>query len=114
MLQLAQRTCAPSAMSVSISTAVWIVIWSDPVTRTPASGLPGAYFSRIAINPGISFSAMEISLRPQSASVMSRTLKSCFVIWVVVVLINLSPEGYPQISQMDADFLGGFERVVSL
>src|SRR3954465_525805 len=88
---------------------------SDPVTRTPASGLLGAYFSRMAINPGISFSAMEISFRPQSASVMSRTLKSCFVIcWVVVVLIVLFPEGCPQISQIDADFPEGFERVALL
>ena len=47
---------------------------SDPVMRTPASGLDFAYFSRIAIKPGISFSAMEISLRPQSARVMSRIL----------------------------------------
>ena len=38
MLQLAQRTEAPRSTSVSISTAVWIVMCSDPVTRTPASG----------------------------------------------------------------------------
>ena len=96
MLQLAQRTCAPRATSVSINTAVWIVMCNDPVTRTPASGLLGAYFSRIAINPGISFSAMEISLRPQSASVLSRTLKSCFTndsVAVAVVDIVLSVKG---------------------
>jgi hypothetical protein len=39
---------------------------SEPVMRTPASGWPGAYFSRIDINPGISCSAISISLRPQS------------------------------------------------
>ena len=39
MLQLAQRTLAPRSTSVSISTAVWIVMCSEPVTRTPASGL---------------------------------------------------------------------------
>ncbi len=55
---------APSATSVSISTAVWIVMWSEPVTRTPLQRLRGAYFLRIAINPGISFSAMSISRRP--------------------------------------------------
>ena len=33
MLQLAQRTWAPSATSVSISTAVWTVMCSEPVTR---------------------------------------------------------------------------------
>ena len=39
MLHDAQRTSAPSATSVSISTAVWIVMWSEPVMRAPASGL---------------------------------------------------------------------------
>src|SRR6478735_4594195 len=80
MLQLAQRTLAPRSPSVSIKTAVCTVICNDPVTRTPASGLLGAYFSRIAIRPGISFSAMLISLRPHSARDMSRTLKSVFFV----------------------------------
>src|SRR5919106_273940 len=35
MLQLAQRTSAPRATRVSISTAVCTVMWSDPVTRAP-------------------------------------------------------------------------------
>ena len=35
MLQLAQRTWAPSAVRVSISTAVWIVMCSEPVIRAP-------------------------------------------------------------------------------
>ena len=47
---------------------------NEPVTRTPASGFDFAYFSRIDINPGISFSAIAISLRPQSAKEMSATL----------------------------------------
>ena len=34
----AQRTSAPSATSVSISTAVWIVMCSEPVIRAPLSG----------------------------------------------------------------------------
>ena len=38
MLQLAQRTSAPSATSVSISTAVWMVMCSEPVIRAPFSG----------------------------------------------------------------------------
>ena len=38
MLHEAQRTCAPSACSVSISTAVWIVMCSEPVMRAPFSG----------------------------------------------------------------------------
>ena len=74
MLQLAQRTSAPRLTSVSISTAVWIVMCSEPVMRTPASGLAAAYLLRIDISPGISCSAMVISLRPQSASDMSATL----------------------------------------
>src|SRR6266480_2706278 len=56
--------------------------------RTPASSFCGAYFSRIAINPGISFSAIEISFRPKSARPMSLTLKSCFV-FVFVLIISL-------------------------
>src|SRR5437660_7969587 len=67
-----------------------MVMCSEPVIRTLASGFCGAYFSRIAINPGISFSAIEISFRPKSAKPMSLTLKSCFVLaWDVVVLIKL-------------------------
>ena len=42
MLQLAQRTCAPSATRVSISTAVCTVMCSDPAMRAPASGCDGA------------------------------------------------------------------------
>jgi len=47
---------------------------SEPVMRTPDSGSGGAYFSRIAIRPGISFSAMEISFLPKSARLMSLIL----------------------------------------
>src|ERR1039458_2008495 len=59
-----------------------------PVTRTPSSGLSFAYLRRIAIRPGISNSAMEISLRPQSASARSATLKSVTVWFMVVVPIE--------------------------
>ena len=52
MLQRAQRTSAPSATSVSISTAVWIVMCSEPVIRAPVSGWRSAYSRRIAIRPG--------------------------------------------------------------
>ena len=38
MLHEAQRTSAPSACSVSISTAVWIVMCSEPEMRAPLSG----------------------------------------------------------------------------
>src|SRR5262245_13589871 len=76
MLQLAQRTWAPSATSVSISTAVWMVMCSDPVIRAPRSGCAAAYSARSAIRPGISCSASWISLRPNAASDRSATLKS--------------------------------------
>ena len=74
MLHEAQRTSPPMSLSVSISTAVWMVMCSEPVTRTPLSGCVAACLRRIAISPGISCSAMSISLRPQSASEMSATL----------------------------------------
>ena len=48
----------------------------DPVTLTPWSGFSDVYFDRIAINPGISCSAISISLLPNSARVMSDTLNS--------------------------------------
>ena len=65
---------APSAVSVSISTAVWIVMWIEPVMRAPASGWLASYSARSAIRPGISSSARTISLRPNSAREMSATL----------------------------------------
>src|SRR5271167_2544525 len=73
MLHDAQRMSAPSAARVSISTAVWIVMCSEPAMRAPRSGCSGPYSSRVAISPGISISAMAISLRPHSASPMSLT-----------------------------------------
>ena len=79
MLHEAQRTWAPSACRVSISTAVWMVMCRQPAMRAPASGLAAAYSSRVAIRPGISVSAMAISLRPQSARARSATWKSCGV-----------------------------------
>ena len=80
MLHDAQRTFAPSACSVSISTAVCTVMCSDPVRRTPLNGCSGPYFSRTAISPGISYSARSSSLRPKSARVMSFTLYSCSIL----------------------------------
>ena len=41
MLHDAQRTSAPSAFSVSISTAVWIVMCNEPAMRAPRSGCCG-------------------------------------------------------------------------
>src|ERR1017187_8579304 len=74
ILQLSQRTCAPTAVSVSISTAVCTVMCREPVIRAPRSGCDRPYSSRIAIRPGISCSASLISFRPNSASDKSATL----------------------------------------
>src|SRR5215472_12438347 len=76
MLQLTQRTSAPSATSVSISTAVCTVMCSEPAILRPFNGCCGPYSLRSAIRPGISCSASWISLRPNSASDRSATLKS--------------------------------------
>jgi hypothetical protein len=53
-----------------------MVMCSDPLMRAPLSGWLPAYSWRMAIKPGISVSAILISLRPQSASPMSLTMKS--------------------------------------
>ena len=64
---------APSAARVSMSTAVWMVMCSEPAMRAPFSGCLAPNSSRVAIRPGISVSAMAISLRPQSLRLMSFT-----------------------------------------
>ena len=74
MLHDDQRTVAPSAVRVSMSTAVWIVICRQPTIRAPLSGWDWPYSSRTAIRPGISVSARLISLRPISAREISATL----------------------------------------
>lgn len=74
MLHDAQRTSAPRATSVSISTPVWMVMCRLPAMRAPLSGWVAAYSSRMAIRPGISVSAMASSRRPQPASAMSATM----------------------------------------
>ena len=99
MLQLAQRTSAPSSVSVSMRTAVWMVMWSEPVIRAPARGFESANSRRVDIRPGISCSARRISLRPYSARLRSATLKSFSVI-VAELLIRRS--GSPK--------FGGYSR----
>ena len=64
MLHEHQRTSAPSEVSVSISTAVWTVMCSEPMMRAPFSGWASANSARVCIRPGISCSASSISLRP--------------------------------------------------
>merc|ERR1719424_636655 len=41
MLHDTQRTSAPRASRVSMSTPVWMVMWREPMMRTPASGCAG-------------------------------------------------------------------------
>mmetsp|Transcript_108615 Transcript_108615/g.302871 ORF Transcript_108615/g.302871 Transcript_108615/m.302871 type:complete len:270 (-) Transcript_108615:3-812(-) len=76
MLQDAQRTVAPKACKVSISTPVWIVMWSEPQMLRPLNGWAGPNSARAAMSPGISCSASVSSLRPNSAKPMSFTLDS--------------------------------------
>ena len=62
ILQELQRTSAPSALSVSIKTAVWIVMCRQPAMHAPASTCASPNSARSAISPGISVSAMAIFL----------------------------------------------------
>merc|ERR1719401_1538164 len=79
MLHEHQRTFAPSAAKVSISTPVWIVMCNEPLMFRPWNGCDGPYSFRAAIRPGISCSARVSSLRPNSARPMSFTLESAMV-----------------------------------
>src|SRR5437588_10840007 len=85
MLHEHHRTSAPSATSVSISTAVWTVMCREPVIRAPFSGCASANSWRVAISPGISCSARRISLRPNSCRPRSATLKPVVVLTVVLI-----------------------------
>lgn len=64
------HTSAPSSSKVSMRTAVWTVMWRQPLMRAPFKGWEGPYLALVTINPGISFSASIISLRPHSAKLM--------------------------------------------
>src|SRR3954462_3792035 len=114
MLQLAQRTSAPRLVSVSIRTAVWIVMWRLPVTRAPWSGCSPAYFSRRDMRPGISCSASSISLRPYSASERSATLKSWVVAVVVVTLVGLREWGSVRFGGSGSGHFGELEQALVL
>ena len=76
MLQDAQRTSAPSAISVSMRTAVWIVMCSEPAIRAPASGLRVAVALAHRHQAGHLVLGELISVRPKSARLRSATLKS--------------------------------------
>ena len=61
------------SLHMTIQTAVLIVMWSDPAIRAPVSGFEAPNSCRSAISPGISVSAISISLRPKPAREMSFT-----------------------------------------
>src|ERR1700736_1552049 len=95
MLHEAQRTSAPRLASVSMSTAVWMVMWSEPAMRAPRRGCNGPNSSRVAIRPGISVSAMAISLRPQEARPMSLTTWSGAGLAALAEAVMAGPLGGP-------------------
>merc|ERR1719390_368212 len=80
MLHEHQRTLAPKAAMVSINTPVWIVICSEPLMFSPLNGCAGPNSALAAMSPGISCSASESSLRPNSAKPMSFTLESAIAV----------------------------------
>jgi hypothetical protein len=51
-----------------------VLMCRQPAMRAPFSGCSSAYFSRVAMRPGISFSARSISRRPNAERLMSATL----------------------------------------
>ena len=83
MLQLAQRTDAPSSTSVSMSTAVSMVMCSEPEMRTPLSGFCGPYLARMDIRPGISCSATSIS---RAAQVGEREVADVIILFRAVAV----------------------------
>ncbi len=101
ILQEDQRTLAPRAVSVSISTAVWIVMCRQPTMRAPLRiwSLPNS--SRSAIRPGISSCAISISLRPQAAKEISLTLKSSLTTFA---------SGIAKPSMLQGNFIAEFEK----
>lgn len=67
---IGEPTWAPTAVRVSIRTAVCVVTCKQPDMRAPFKGLLGPYFRLMSINPGISFSASAMCFLPNSAKVM--------------------------------------------
>jgi hypothetical protein len=71
--------CAGSARVslCSYNTTGGVLMCRQPAMRAPFKGWSAAYFSRVNIRPGISFSASSISRRPKAARLMSAT----FILW---------------------------------
>src|ERR1700722_411250 len=64
-----------------------MVMCSDPAMRAPRSGWAAANSPRMAMSPGISVSAIRISLRPQSARLRSFTRES-LVTFIAAFMID--------------------------
>ncbi|KAK2975729.1 hypothetical protein RJ640_010788 [Escallonia rubra] len=62
---------------VSMRTAVWMVVWKEPVTRAPLKDWDGPNSARQDMSPGISTSASSISSRPKSP-MLEPQKKKCF------------------------------------
>src|SRR5262249_9675169 len=107
MLHELQRTCAPSLISVSISTAVWMVMCRQPAMRAPLRGCCLPYLERRDMRPGISFSASMISLRPHSARDMSFTLWSASAVAGFLVVAVLGTRNTPWGELRGAPPVGG-------
>src|SRR6202050_100571 len=69
-----------------------MVMCRDPLTRAPRSGCCPANSWRIAMRPGISVSAILISLRPHSANERSLTTKSEGY-WIAALIDRFSLRG---------------------
>ena len=74
MLHPDHLTSAPSAVKVSIKTAVCMVICIQPKILAPLRGCSFPYLSLNFIKAGISDWAITISFLPQSANSISATL----------------------------------------
>src|SRR5215472_17103637 len=70
----------------------------EPATRAPRSGCFGPNSARVAINPGISVSAIAISLRPQSARPMSFTTQSFTVVVIGILQITAGERELPVVA----------------
>src|SRR5262249_1579278 len=110
MLHDAHRTFAPSATRVSIRTAVWMVMCSEPVIRAPRSGWDSPYSRRGAIKPGLSCSAGRIVFRPHGARLRSATLKSAAVGTSVMVMGAPGGSGKKACGRAGSDRDGGGGR----
>src|SRR5450432_3225971 len=110
MLQLVQVTSAPSAVSVSMRTAVSIVMCRHPAMRAPLSGCAFPNSSRSDMSPGISCSAIPISLRPQLARSRFATLLRFVSISILLsILLRHDAACHEQFERVVAAFFSSID-----